>query len=400
MMAVVIFLTMGLLYSVAWLILQFKKMTELKRQADLQEEYIASILQNSVDAIVFIDNDNKVQVWNRGAEMIFGYTEVEMKGETFHKLIPADLDAETELNKIWEEVKSKGYISDYITKRLTKNGRSLTVDISRTLVKSAEGKILGSTAIIKDITKLTEIEQRIYNAEKLASIGTLAAGVAHEINNPLGVILGFTELLLEKFDTNSKEYADLKVIEENSNLAKKIVDDLLGFARVSEGQEEEIEVKRSIETVLKIAKITLKKHKIDWTFRAPDTLPMVQGDTREFQQVIFNLINNSAAAVPAVGGRITITVCKIKDEIEINIIDNGLGIPMRIKPHIFDPFFTTKGVGEGTGLGLSLSYGIVKKLGGSISFNSRSREDHPDEPSSTTFTVRLPIADKLLVFNK
>jgi len=391
---------MGLLYSVAWLILQFKKMTELKRQADLQEEYIASILQNSVDAIVFIDNDNKVQVWNRGAEMIFGYTEVEMKGETFHKLIPADLDAETELNKIWEEVKSKGYISDYITKRLTKNGRSLTVDISRTLVKSAEGKILGSTAIIKDITKLTEIEQRIYNAEKLASIGTLAAGVAHEINNPLGVILGFTELLLEKFDTNSKEYADLKVIEENSNLAKKIVDDLLGFARVSEGQEEEIEVKRSIETVLKIAKITLKKHKIDWTFRAPDTLPMVQGDTREFQQVIFNLINNSAAAVPAVGGRITITVCKIKDEIEINIIDNGLGIPMRIKPHIFDPFFTTKGVGEGTGLGLSLSYGIVKKLGGSISFNSRSREDHPDEPSSTTFTVRLPIADKLLVFNK
>ena len=386
-MAVIIFLTMGLLYSAGRLFVQLKKVTELKRQTALQEEYIASILQNSVDAIVFIDNDNKVQVWNRGAEMIFGYTEAEMKDETFHKLIPADLDAEIELNRIWEEVKLKGYISDYITKRLTKNGRSITVDISRTLVKSADGKILGSTAIIKDITKLTEIEQRIYNAEKLASIGTLAAGVAHEINNPLGVILGFTELLLEKFDAKSKEYADLKVIEENSNLAKKIVDDLLGFARVSEGQEEEIEVKRSIETVLKIAKITLKKHKIDWTFRAPDTLPTAQGDTREFQQVIFNLINNSAAAVPAIGGRITITVCKIKDEIEINIIDNGIGIPERIKPHIFDPFFTTKEVGKGTGLGLSISYDIVRKHQGKITVESVPGQ-------GAQFTVFLPSSPK------
>ena len=148
---------------------------------------------------------------------------------------------------------------------------------------------------------------------------------------------------------------------------------------------------------MKIAKITLKAQKIDWTFRAPDSLPIVQGDTREFQQVIFNLINNSAAAVPAVGGRITITVCKLKDEIEVNISDNGYGIPERIKTNIFDPFFTTKKVGEGTGLGLSLCYGIMKKLGGNISFSSRSREDHPDEPSGTTFTVTLPVSNILAI---
>ena len=326
--------------------------------------------------------------------MIFGYTEDEMVGQSFHRLLPDDVDADAELKKIWEEVRKKGYIKDLVTKRKTKDGRIINVDISRTLIIASDGKIIGSTAIVKDVTRITEFEQRIYNAEKLASIGTLAAGVAHEINNPLGVILGFTELLSERFPIGSQEHKDLKVIEENGNLARKIVEDLLGFARVSEGLEEEVEVKRSIETVLKIAKITLRVKRIDWTLRAPDSLPKAKGDTREFQQVIFNLINNAATAVPEIGGRITITVCKLDTMIEVNISDNGHGIPRRVRPHIFDPFFTTNEVGEGTGLGLSLCYGIVNKYNGSLNFISSSKEDLPDEPSGTTFSVALPIVVK------
>ena len=371
--------------------------TQLRQRVDRQEKYISSILQNSIDGITFIDNENRVQVWNKGAEMIFGYTEEEMLGQSFHQLIPAGIDAEAELKRIWNEVLVKGYVRNFISKRETKAGKIITVDISRTLVRSPEGEVLGSTAIVKDITKHAEMERRIYNTEKLASIGTLAAGVAHEINNPLGVILGFTELLMDRYDPGTQEYEDLKVIEENGLNAKRIVEDLLGFARVSEGMDETVDVKKSLETVLKIVKSTLTSKKIEWTLRASDTLPRAHGDSREFQQVIFNLINNSVSAIDDSGGKITITAVNVAGSVEASITDTGSGIPNRIRAQIFDPFFTTKEVGEGTGLGLSLCYGIVKKYGGNIAFHSVSKEDFPDQPCWTTFTVSLPAVKKTYI---
>ena len=384
-------------FSILILVYQRSISSHLKQRMDRQEKYISSILQNSVDGIILIDNANRVQVWNKGAEMIFGYSEKEMIDKSFHILVPAEIDAEAELKKIWEEVLRKGYVRNFISRRKTKDGKIITVDISRTLVKSPEGDILGSTAIVKDITKHAEMERRIYNTEKLASIGTLAAGVAHEINNPLGVILGFTELLMDRYDPGSQEYEDLKVIEENGNNARRIVEDLLGFARVSEGMDETVDVKKSLETVLKIVKSTLTSKRIEWTLRAPDILPRAHGDSREFQQVIFNLINNSVSAIDESGGTITITAVRVGGRVEANITDTGGGIPNKIKPQIFDPFFTTKNVGEGTGLGLSLCYGIVKKYGGNITFHSVSKDDFPDQPSWTTFTVSLPIVEKTYI---
>ena len=169
--------------------------SSLKEQVNEKERYLSTILQNSVDAIIFIDNENKVQTWNKGAELIFEYTADEMINQSFHRLVPPELDAETEIKDIEKQVLTHGYVKDYIAPRITKSGRRITVDISRTLVQTSDGKIVGSTAIIKDITDKIELEHRIYNTEKLASIGTLAAGVAHEINNPLSIILGFTDLL-------------------------------------------------------------------------------------------------------------------------------------------------------------------------------------------------------------
>jgi two-component system NtrC family sensor kinase len=122
----------------------------------------------------------------------------------------------------------------------------------------------------------------------------------------------------------------------------------------------------------------------------PDQLPRVKGDPREFQQVLFNLINNSVAAMEESGGTLSLTAAVADGWVHLRVTDTGVGIPDKIKPQIFDPFFTTKKVGEGTGLGLSLCYGIVKKYGGKISFASSSREDQPDRPSGTTFTVSLP----------
>lgn len=382
-----------LLFGVVVVIYQQRISHALKERVSQQEEFISSILQNSVDAIIFIDNDNRVKVWNRGAEIIFGYTAKEMIGQTFHRLVPPDIDADEELLSIQEEVTRQGYIRNYRAQRMTKDGKRITIDLSRTIIRSPHGEILGSTAIIKDVTEKMELEQRIYNTEKLASIGILAAGVAHEINNPLAVILGFTDLLLERFQPGTQEYEDLKMIEANANQAKKTVENMLGFARITEGLEEFVDVDQALNTVIKIVRNTLMTKKVEVALHIPVNLPKVRCDSREFQQVIFNLINNSFAAMEPGGGKLTISVRRQEDSVQIAVEDTGKGIPDKIKPRIFDPFFTTKKVGEGTGLGLSLCYGIIKKYGGKIEFSSTCREDNPHRPSGTKFVISLPVHD-------
>jgi two-component system NtrC family sensor kinase len=365
----------------------------LKARISQQEEYISSILRSSVDAIIFIDNDNKVKVWNRGAELIFGFSEEEMLGQTFHKLIPPELDADEELIRIKQEVRTKGYIRDYRGQRMTRDGRRITIDLSRTLVTSDNGEIIGSVAVIRDVTEKIAMEQHIYNTEKLASIGILAAGIAHEINNPLAAILGFTDLIKEKLAPGSPEYEDLMIVEENANHAKSIVENMLGFARTSEGLENQVDVIQAMESVINIVKNTLLVKKVDLCLELPETLPHIKGDPREFQQVLFNLVNNSISAMLDKGGKLTISAVAVDNAVTVNVRDTGVGIPNRIKTRVYDPFFTTKSAGEGTGLGLSLCYGIVQKCGGQIGFTSVSAEDNPDLPSGTTFTVRFPVID-------
>jgi two-component system NtrC family sensor kinase len=246
------------------------------------------------------------------------------------------------------------------------------------------------------VTAKMEWEQRIYHTEKLASIGNLAAGVAHEINNPLAVMLGFTDLLLERAEPGTSDHEDLKVIAESGKNARKIVENLLGFARVSEGLEDTVDVYRCIHTVAGIVKNTLMTAKVELVNAVPEGLPRVCGDPREYQQVAFNLINNSVAGMKDEGGSLALTAEAEDDWVHLRVSDNGPGIPDRIKARVFDPFFTTKKAGEGTGLGLSLCYGIVTKYGGRISFTSSTLEDAPGKPSGTTFTVSMPVCHQPL----
>ncbi len=273
---------------------------------------------------------------------------------------------------------------------ISAGGRKVRLSTKLVPIRNEEREIQYLLGISRDVTEQEEMGQRIYNTEKLASIGTLAAGVAHEINNPLAVILGFTDLLIERFEPDSSEYEDLKVIETNANNAKKIVENMLTFARVTEGLEDILDVTQSVRTVLKIARNTLMTKKIELVTNLPEDLPRVRGDSREYQQVVFNLINNSVAAMEETGGTLTLSAQAEDGWVHLSVADTGTGIPERIRAQIFDPFFTTKKVGEGTGLGLSLCYGIVKKYGGKMSFTSASVEDVPGGPTGTTFTVSMP----------
>ena len=384
-----------LIFSALALFYHRKISIALKKQVSRREDILGSILENAHDAIIFTDHENKILVWNKGAEEMFGYSQAEMKGHSFEKIIPGDINAAEELQNIQKIITEKGYINQYIAPRKCKDGKIISANISRTLIKDEHGNILGNTVIIRDDSEREELERRIYTTEKLASIGTLAAGVAHEINNPLAVILGYTDLILDEIDKGSPYYKDLKTIEINANNAKKIVENMLGFARISEGMAMYIDIEKALNTVIAITQNTMKTKKIDFRIDMEEKLPFANGDPREFQQVILNLVNNAIAAMKNSGGILNIKVRSDEKKVFISVKDEGSGIPNRIKNNIFDPFFTTKDVGEGTGLGLSLSYGIIKKYGGNIIFTSSSAEDHPEEPSGTTFTVSLPVKKEI-----
>jgi signal transduction histidine kinase len=225
----------------------------------------------------------------------------------------------------------------------------------------------------------------------LASVGTLAAGVAHEINNPLAIILGFTDLLLETAAENSESYDILKIIQKQGNNAKRIVANLLSFVRDKERREEEIDINRSIEEVFAVNGNSLIIHKISVIRDMGEPLPVVRGDPGELQQVFFNIINNAIAAMRD-GGTLTIRTKRMesdgKQSVVIRISDTGAGIKPEHRQRIFDPLFTTKKVGEGTGLGLTVSYAIVKKYGGALTFETKISEESTD--TGTTFIITLP----------
>jgi signal transduction histidine kinase len=231
----------------------------------------------------------------------------------------------------------------------------------------------------------------MYHAEKLASIGTLAAGVAHEINNPLAVILGFTDLLLEKEAADSEKYDVLKTIEKQALNAKRVVQNLLSFARHSEYKEEYIDINKSLQTVLAVVKNILLVNKISLNQQLEENLPKVKADAGEIEQVFLNIINNAIHAMKG-GGILKVVTETQGGAVKISFSDTGTGIKKEHRTKIFDPLFTTKKVGEGTGLGLSVSYGIITKHGGAITFETKTAEE--SSRTGTTFIITLPTVRK------
>jgi signal transduction histidine kinase len=237
----------------------------------------------------------------------------------------------------------------------------------------------------RDITERQRIEDQLFQTEKLASLGTLSAGVAHEINNPLGVILGFTEILLDRIPPDSKEYEILKTIERQGLNAKRIVEKLMTYARRRTEYAEFTDVNNDISNVLLLVQNNLLTNKIALDLRLAKDLPRVRGDSGELQQVFFNLVNNAMAAMPH-GGKLKVMtrVNPYSHMVEAIFADNGSGIPKEIADRIFDPFFTTKEVGRGTGLGLSIVYSIIQKHNGQIEVKSELGK-------GSLFIISLPV---------
>jgi len=240
--------------------------------------------------------------------------------------------------------------------------------------------------IMKDITETRRLKDQVYHLDKLSSLGTLTSGVAHEINNPLTGIIGYTEMLLMK-DTDEQMSKYLKQIYDSAIRCKRIVENMLTFSRQTQSQKSPEDMNDLIDKTVELHEYWLRNTNIEIVRKYAES-PVTSVDRQQLQQVILNLLINAEHAIIDAGrkGKIEFETNVDRDQglIEIRISDNGTGIPDEIRSKIFDPFFTTKPVNKGTGLGLSIAHGIIAEQGGTIEADSIPGE-------GTTFTIKLPV---------
>lgn len=255
-------------------------------------------------------------------------------------------------------------------------------------ILNEDGSIEAIVCLAKDVTAIKETDHRIQQTEKLVAIGQLAAGVAHELNNPLGVILCHTDIIKEENRDNEEVFNDIRIVERHAENCKRIVADLLDFSRSGDSRMDRQpgSVNDSVESVLSMIGHQFKKNRIDLTCDLDTKLPLCLMDSRRIQQVLVNLIMNGVHAVGA-RGNISISTRSKNKHILIDIADDGPGIGKDVLDKIFDPFFSTKDPGQGTGLGLSVSYGIIREHNGEIRVKS-------NPGNGSRFTIILPIYDK------
>ena len=364
--------------------------TERKRATEQIAEQ-AALLDEAQDAIIVRDLEGKVIFWNKGAERMYGWTRHEVLGLDAGKLLFRNPKRFAEVSALTiSEGKWSGDLH-----QLTKDKCEITVEARWTLIRDNEGQPKSVLAINTDVTEKKKIEGQFMRAQRMESIGTLAGGIAHDLNNILAPIMMSIDILkLTATDPQAKSILD--TIEVSSKRGSDIVRQVLSFARGLEGERVEIQPTHLLKDLESIIKNTFPKN-IRLQFSIPNDIWMILGDPTQVHQILLNLCVNARDAMPN-GGNLTIGIenCELDEQyaamnlqakagrfVSITVTDSGTGIPQGILDKIFDPFFTTKEVNEGTGLGLSTVMAIVKSHAGIINVYS--------EPGKgTTFKVYLP----------
>jgi PAS domain S-box-containing protein len=360
-------------------------MTDIaEREASVKkiDETVKDILSNIKEyALYAINLDGNITYYGMGSDVMFGWKKEEIilqHVSIFH----LEEDVKTKLPTILEKVRNTGQYETEI-ELVGKDRRSFPVILTVHKFFDTQGKLIGFIFIAKDVTERKKMELQIFQSEKMAALGQLSAGMAHEINNPLFVIAGRLELLMEDNKLDEGLRKELGVINTQADRIRKIVDMLLKFSRYHPAKMDKVDINAVIESVLPFldyqnwsaAKITLKK---DF---AQGLLP-TKGDFNQLQEVFINLMMNALQALPN-GGEISIKTRNLdEDFVEARLSDTGTGINEESLKNIFMPFFSTKK--EGTGLGLSICYNIIKNHSGTISIDTKPNV-------GTTFIIKLPV---------
>jgi PAS domain S-box-containing protein len=351
------------------------------------EEKYRLLIESAEDFIFTLDAEARLTSMNSYTANFFGSDAEHLRGRSLADLLSDDV-ARRNINAVKKVYATERSVREEIEIRSVDPPVWLSANYMP--LKNEVKELSAVLCIARDITENKNLQRHLVTTEKLAALGTLAAGVAHEINNPIGVILGFCDLLIRKQSPGSQAFEDLKIIERQGLHCKDIVENLLSFARDRDVSEESTDLSQCLDEIIKVARHSIEHKAVTVRADIARRLPRVRGDSRQLQQVFLNLMNNAVGAMPR-GGLLTIGVDLEKGSrrVVVRVSDTGCGIPDGDLERIYEPFYTTKPEGEGTGLGLFVSYGIINSFGGSIHCESRVAEGSGDK-SGTTFIVKLP----------
>jgi len=356
---------------------------EAERRYRRERDFNRNILNNTQSMILVLDTAKLVSYANRRC-FEAGYREEDLLG---HPLVEMAAPSRRPiLEEALDRTLQGSTVDNLEIPAFRGNGDAGKFSISLSPMRDEKGDINSIVVVMTDVTDAADLQAKLMHTEKMAALGQLVSGVAHEVNNPLAAIVGFTDLLLENTEIPEEAKGELQVILQEAQRTRTIVRNLLSFAREMPAQREPLQVNSVVRQTLQLRAYDLSSRGIEMAERYQDDLPLTIGDPNQLQQVFLNIVNNAYDAVQEVErpGKIEITTWHRKGQIEIAFRDNGPGIshPERI----FDPFFTTKEVGKGTGLGLSICYGIVRAHRGEI-----VARNNPDGVGCT-FLVRLPVS--------
>lgn len=353
--------------------------SQLQRERDFNEK----ILNTTQSMILVLDTAGLISYANRRCYEA-GYREDELIG---HRLVDW---VEASHRKDFEaalETTAHGQQVENLELQVRRSDGSMGhFSISLSPMRDEQDAVNSVVVVMTDITDAVLLQAKLAHSERMATIGRLVSGVAHEVNNPLAAILGFTDLLLENPEMPGSAKEDLQIILRETQRTKDIVQDLLSFARQRPVQREPVQVNTVLRQTLKLRSYDFASHGVEVAEAFDESLPQAMGDAQQLQQVFLNILNNAYDAVQETGrrGHITIKTERCDTSVQVMVTDNGTGIAD--PQHIFDPFYTTKQPGKGTGLGLSICYGIVRAHGGEIQCWNNT------EGNGSTFAVRIPMA--------
>jgi PAS domain S-box-containing protein len=345
-------------------------------------EYNENILESMDSGILVLDLDGRVARWNRAMETLYARKREEALGQSLDEIFPEPFLEALRSSLVLGRSEEEQIAHIYKLHLPTPDGRSLMVNVSIAPFQLGSGVRQGTILILDDVTARVRLEEQLQHSEKMASVGLLAAGVAHEVNTPLTGISSYTQMLRDQFEDKDPRSPLLEKIEKQTFRAAKIVNNLLNFARSGTPEFEVIDVNKILLDVFSLVEHQLEGARIKVRKELAADLPRVRGNENRLQQVFFNLILNARDAMPR-GGWLTLVTHSEDGGVSVEVRDTGEGIKREDIKRIYDPFFTTKGISRGTGLGLSVSYGILQEHGGAIFVHSAPGK-------GTTFRVVLP----------
>jgi two-component system NtrC family sensor kinase len=372
----------------------FPELDALEEKLRRTNTFLNNLIQSAVDCVIAADMTGKILIFNDSAAEVFGYSVEEALNDlNIRDVYPGDGAREIMRKLRSEEYGGKGKLKTYHVDVLAKSGERIPISLYASIIYE-EGQEVATIGFFHDLRErlrmkgeLEKTQLQLLQSEKMASLGKLAAGVAHQINNPLGGITLFAKLMLEDYDLEEAIRNDLQRILNDAERCRDTVKELLEFTRQTRHLMQPYDVNEAISRTLFLFEDQSLFHNIEIEKGLGDNLPPVKADIQQLNHLFMNIILNAAQAMKG-KGKLTVNTFQGpgKKDICIEISDSGSGIPPDILPHIFEPFFTTKEEGEGTGLGLSLAYGIVENHRGQITARNK-----PD--GGAVFAITFPVTD-------